>query len=332
MNADARFESSITHLFDWDFSMLWSNIGLFILCFMLAAILQRAAGVLAPKRIQNTEQDTNQTTLKKSYRIEIGIILALVNVLFLSFVWVQFSYFFGGDAMVQDLSGPSYSEYARRGFFQLLVVAILVMLLLLSSYALFNPTTLRQQRWFQVLAGSLIILTWIIELSAIHRMFIYVQAYGLTELRFYSSVMMIWLAGVLLWFSLSVLRQQGGQFLFGAVISIFLSVALLHAINPDATIMRTNLERLAEGKSFDVDYIEQLSADMIPTVAQRLSDVYNNEQNKGFSCALSLLLTQAAATTHNDNDKGWLAWHWARYQSEQAMREMENRGCSAHND
>jgi hypothetical protein len=110
--------------------------------------------------------------------------------------------------------------------------------------------------------------------------------------------------------------------------SIFLSVALLHAINPDATIMRTNLERLAEGKNFDIDYIEQLSADMIPTVAQRLPDVYNNEQNRGFSCSLSPLLTQAAATAHNDNNNGWLAWHWARYRSEQAMGKMENIGCS----
>jgi hypothetical protein len=334
MNADARFESSITHLFDWDLGALWSNAGLFILCFILAATLQRAAGVLIPqceanKEIsqeitQTLEHDTQQVPVKKTYRIEIGIILALVNVLFLSFVWVQFSYFFGGDAMVQDLNGPSYSEYARRGFFQLLVVAILVMLLLLSSYVMFKPSTSAQQRWFQVLAGSLIVLTWIIELSAVHRMFIYVQAYGLTELRFYSSVMMLWVAGVLLWFSLSVLRNQAGLFLFGTVMSLLLSVALLHVINPDATIMRTNLERLATGQHFDVNYMQQLSADMIPTVAQHLP--YHNEKNKNTACTLSTLLTQATAST--DYNDSWLAWHWARYQSQQAMQKMESVDCS----
>ena len=328
MNADARFESSITHLFDWDFSALWSNAGLFILCFILAATLQRAAGVLTPKHVstieQDFKQDAQQAPVKKTYRIEIGIILALVNVLFLSFVWVQFSYFFGGDSMVQDLNGPSYSEYARRGFFQLLVVAILVMLLLLSSYVMFKPNTLAQQRWFQVLAGSLIVLTWIIELSAVHRMFIYVQAYGLTELRFYSSIMMLWVAGVLLWFSLSVLRQRAGLFLFGTVMSVFLSVALLHVINPDATIMRINLERLATGQHFDVNYMQQLSADMIPTVAEHVP--YHNEKNKSTACALSTLLIQEAVST--DNDDRWLAWHWARYQSKQAIREMKSVGCS----
>jgi hypothetical protein len=321
-------------LFDWDLGALWSNAGLFILCFILAATLQRAAGVLTPQREANKEisqaitqvleHDTQQVPVKKTYRIEIGIILALVNVLFLSFVWVQFSYFFGGDAMVQDLNGPSYSEYARRGFFQLLVVAILVMLLLLSSYVMFKPSTSAQQRWFQVLAGSLIVLTWIIELSAVHRMFIYVQAYGLTELRFYSSVMMLWVAGVLLWFSLSVLRNQAGLFLFGTVMSLLLSVALLHVINPDATIMRTNLERLATGQHFDVNYMQQLSADMIPTVAQHLP--YHNEKNKNTACTLSTLLTQATAST--DYNDSWLAWHWARYQSQQAMQKMESVDCS----
>ncbi len=336
MNADARFESSISHLFDWNLSALWSNAGLFILCFILAATLQRAAGVLTPKPEMNKEisqdiieqdiePEAQQASVKKAYRIEIGIILVLVNVLFLSFVWVQFSYFFGGDAMVQALNGPSYSEYARRGFFQLLVVAILVILLLLISYVMFKPSTLAQQRWFQVLAGSLIILTWIIELSAVHRMFIYVEAYGLTELRFYSSIMMLWVAGMLLWFSLSVLRNQAGLFLFGTVMSLLLSVALLHVINPDATIMRTNLERLETGQHFDVNYIKQLSADMIPTVAQRLPALYDNEENRSIICALSVLLTQAAASA--DNNDSWLAWHWARYQSEQAVREMGSVGC-----
>ncbi len=63
---------------------------------------------------------------------------------------------------------------------------------------------------------------------------------------------------------------------------------------------------------------------MIPIVAQHVP--YHHEKNKSTACALSTLLMQAAVST--DNDESWLAWHWARYQSEQAMREMESVGCS----
>lgn len=332
--ADARFQSSVTNLLDWDLSSLWNHAGLFILCFMLAAMLQRAAGVLttaSSNKSSNKKESESSSTASniaaKNYRIETGIVLALVNVLFLSFVWVQFSYFFGGDALVQEATGPSYSEYARRGFFQLLAVALLVMLLLLSSYALFKPITTRQQRWFQVLAGSVVVLTWIIELSAIHRMFIYVQAYGLTELRFYSSVMMLWVACMLLWFSLSVLRNRAGMFLFGAIISLFISVAALHIVNPDATIMRTNMDRLAAGKQLDPHYIEHLSADAIPVVAKRLPLLHQNNAHKPLTCRLSSSLLTLTNKTTSVTDKHWLAWHWARYQRDQAMAIYQPPKC-----
>jgi hypothetical protein len=187
---------------------------------------------------------------------------------------------------------------------------------------MFKPSTLRQRHWFQLLAGCLIVLTWIIELSAIHRMYLYVQAYGLTELRFYSSMIMVWIACILLWFSLSVLRNQAGSFLVGAVLSVFLSVASLHVINPDATIMRTNLDRLTAGQDLDIRYIHHLSADMIPTVAQHLSVLQQNKANSSLVCDLSTVLNNVASS--HVNQQHWLAWHWARHQSGQLLGTIKN--------
>ena len=69
--------------------------------------------------------------------VEVGIVLAVVDLLFLAFVAVQFRYLFGGDEQVQAIAGMSYAEYARRGFFELVTVAALSLpLLLLADWSL----------------------------------------------------------------------------------------------------------------------------------------------------------------------------------------------------
>lgn len=49
--------------------------------------------------------------------IEVGVVLGLLNLLFLAFVVVQVRYLFGGEALVLVSSTLTYAEYARRGFF-----------------------------------------------------------------------------------------------------------------------------------------------------------------------------------------------------------------------
>jgi hypothetical protein len=63
--------------------------------------------------------------------IEIGIILGLLDALFLVFVALQLPYLFGGATLVTASATLTYAEYARRGFFELAVVAALALPLLL---------------------------------------------------------------------------------------------------------------------------------------------------------------------------------------------------------
>src|SRR5215470_15967680 len=65
--------------------------------------------------------------------VDISVALGLVNLLFLAFVVVQFRYFFGGGERVQTVAGLTYSEYARRGFFELVAVAALALPVLLAA-------------------------------------------------------------------------------------------------------------------------------------------------------------------------------------------------------
>jgi len=94
-----------------------------------------------------------------------------------------------------------------------------------------------------------------------------IGAYGLTELRLYTTAFMGWLGMVLAWFAATVLRGRPGRFPRGAVMSGFAVVAALNVLNPDALIARTNLRRAERTGKLDAVYLSRLSADAAPAVA-----------------------------------------------------------------
>ena len=125
---------------------------------------------------------------------------------------VQFRYLFGGADLVRGLTGMSYAEYARRGFFELVAVAALSLpLLLLADWSLDQrePARARRFRW---LAGLMLLLLDVMLASALFRMRLYTAEYGLTELRFYTTAFMGWLVLVLGWFGATVLRGRRERF------------------------------------------------------------------------------------------------------------------------
>ena len=108
---------------------------------------------------------------------------------------------------------------------------------------------------------------------------LYVLEYGLTELRFYTLAFMVWLAGVLAWLVVTVLRRDPSgrrRFAYGAVLGALVALLALNLINPDALIARTNLARAATGagQPLDTTYLgRNLSADAVPEVLAGLPAV-----------------------------------------------------------
>jgi hypothetical protein len=55
---------------------------------------------------------------------------------------------------------------------------------------------------------------------------------------------------------------------------------MLIAMNPDALIVRANVERVADGRKFDVDYAVSLSADAVPALVEALPALPECERNR----------------------------------------------------
>lgn len=208
--------------------------------------------------------------------LETGTALALVDLLFAAFVAVQLRYLFGGSSLVEVTPGLTYSEYAREGFGQLVLAAGLVLPLLLASDWLLRREGPRDGQVFRFLGGLQLVLLTVIIASALQRVRVYTDAYGLTESRFYGAAFLAWLTLLVLWFAGTVLRGRRERFGHVAAISAFSVVALLILVNPDAWIARTNLARAtshAAAAEFDTAYLGSLSADALPTLLGGLPDL-----------------------------------------------------------
>lgn len=201
---------------------------------------------------------------------EVGVVLGVLNLLFLVFIAVQFRYLFGGGDLVEVTPGLTYAEYARRGFFELVTVAALMLPLILAADALLRRNRLHDEYIFRSLTGMQIVLLLAVMASALQRMKLYQSAYGLTEQRFYATALLLLLAFIVVWFAGTVLRGRRRRFAFGALLASFSTVAALYVVNPDAAIARTNIERAQAGATahaaFDAAYIGSLSGDAVPTI------------------------------------------------------------------
>jgi hypothetical protein len=247
--------------------------------------------------------------------VEIGTVLGLLNLLFLVFVLLQVRYFFGGAALVQASSGLTYAEYYRRGFFELVTVAALVLPILLGAHWLLRKDNPAHERIFRLLAGAQVALLSVIMVSAVRRMLLYQSEYGLTEQRLYTTAFMCWLALVFVWFIATVLRGRREQFAFGALIAGLLIVATLHVINPDALIVRVNVAHARAGRSFDADYAASLSADAVPALMESLP-VLNAENQR----IVAIRVLNSWSTPERPD---WRTWNWARSEARRVVREMK---------
>ena len=311
--ADAAFEDLIRKLFSLDFASLFLH-GLTI-----GAIAWLASGYLRSLQPHSARVSAATNTQGLSLGIvEIGTVLGLLDLLFLVFVLVQFQYLFFGATHFKPGAGTPYAMYARRGFFELVTVATLVLPLLLGAHWLLRKDEPRAERVFRWLAGLQIGLLFVMMASAMYRMRLYQLCCGLTELRVYTMAFMIWLALVFIWFAMTVLRGRRDRFAFGAVVARWALIVGLHLLNPDALIARVNVQRALAGLPFDAYYTSSLSADSIPALVEGLP-LLKAEDQRIVRQRLQARQTEFVYT-------GWRSWNWARMRADQRLQTLFTQG------
>jgi hypothetical protein len=172
-------------------------------------------------------------------------------------------------------AGVTYSEYARSGFFQLLWVAgiTLVLLVIFSRITALNQPSSR--RAFVTLSEVAIVLTLLVVAVASMRLSLYESAYGFTMLRLYSHLFAGWTAVVFLLLAADlggILRRR--RWFVGATAITALSLLMaLNVANPEAVVARLNIDHAATTGKLDPQYLAELSGDAVPTLLESRSQL-----------------------------------------------------------
>jgi hypothetical protein len=261
---------------------------------------------------------------------DVTLALGALNVLFAAFVAVQIGWLFGGEALVLRTTGLSYAEYARRGFFELMCVAGLLLPVLLGAQALIPASDSRTLRFYRRLAVPLVVLLGAILFSAGARMRLYVQYYGISTDRLYATAFMIWLAIVFVWLALTVLRSRPRAFATGLVVSGFVGLFTVIVLNPDALVARANLARGDTGRSGaagpDLRYLASLGGDAVPALVSALTapEIAVDTAARGARCAAAnTLLDRWAGERRARMDRTWTQWNIARTRAMRVVRDHE---------
>lgn len=335
-SADAIFADVLGRVFsveliEWFFENLGRGLRVLIAAFFLSGALAYAV-LRRPHTPDESPVERELAGLSKIVYngfIEGATILALVNVLFLIFVGIQIQHFFGGEAYVQKMlverSEFTYAEYGRRGFWELLTASILSLMMLTALRWSTRRETPRRHIIFSALCSLTIALVLVMLFSAFHRMSLYEEAYGYTELRLIVFVFMGALAYVLLFFTLTLwLRSFENAFGFALITGAAVFVGTLNLINPDALIVERNFARyerdLAAGSpaTLDAYYLTTLSDDALPALVRVYNKLEDASPNSPKLTIGGHLLVRYQTYVQPD-DGPWYTFHFGRNAARRAL-------------
>jgi two-component system sensor histidine kinase BaeS len=305
-SADALFATWIDALVPTlSFNDLVTRI--FVGCLVFAVTLAAAYLALNPSRVEPNRRPVDAL----GNRFEWLIPVLLVDAVFVLFLVAQATAVFGGHGYVERTTGLTYADYVHQGFGQLTIATLLTLFVVWAAARKVKdaPT---DRLWMRLSLGLLCLLTLVVVGSALHRMNLYQEAYGFTTLRLTVDVFEGWL-GVVVLLVMVVGGLGHGRWLPRlALVTGAVAVLGLAAMNPDAWVAGRNIDRYEADGKLDIYYLQSLSADAAPVIAERLpADVA--------VCALRLLpLNQLS----EDNDEG-LGWNLGRSRAEVALSGLD---------
>jgi len=239
-------------------------------------------------------------------------ILVAINSVYLVFTLIQFAYMFGAlnNALPPDFT---YAEYARRGFFELLMVTLINFSLVLSSIRFTRKDGKLVSRTVQILHSLLILCTVVILSSAYLRMSLYEAVYGYTYLRVLTHSFMIFL-GVLFVIAFYKIWNERISLLKPYIVIGIIAYLILNFANIDELIANNNLDRYIKTGKLDTYYLKNLSYDSLPVLVNLLE-----AENVPVDIKKNLLEQQKELS----KEQPWQSFNVSRQKAKQALSQAK---------
>lgn len=298
MNADEGFADIMKNIF------ICENIAENSVIFVIQAAISLPVGCylfgMCIKSSEKPDENSDERAMNNIRSLRIlpafagAASAAPVCVLYVIFFFSQASYFL--SAFASRLPGAvSYSEYARKGFFELCIVSVinLVIIIGINLFCKYNDDGSRP-RCIKAVSCIVSIFTLLLIATAVSKMVMYINAYGLTPLRVYTTWFMLLLAVVFLGIFLSLLTQKVNlpKLTVTAFIVMF---SVLSFVNVEGMIASVNADRFLNGtlEHFDIDLIDEMSPAAVPAACKLLGKLPTASENRKLEKVISRKLARA---------------------------------------
>ncbi len=308
-SADPVFDTALASVFDGTLGPLFSHsVTVTLLAWASAGYLWTLA---RPPRPYGT-----LVPIPQIGGIQVLTPLVATAVMFALFIGVQTTSLFGGAAFVETTTGLTFAEYARKGFFELVFASALVLPLVYFAPAVAGPLGDAGTRRLRGVLMIQLGLTGLVLASALWRMALYIGVYGLTKDRVHGTAVMLWIAGTLGVFAVTVVRGRPGAAAFGSLISAVVALAALNLANPQRLIASYNLSH-PNGREVDFAHLSRLSGDAVPVLVEHFDRV-----PAAFRCELATRLRSRFGELPGD----WRGWNLARTRAHEAVLRLPDVG------
>ena len=260
-------------------------------------------------QLQSSSIETNERSLDPIISITI---LGVINCVYLAFTFIQFAYMFSAlnNALPPDFT---YAEYARRGFFELLMVTLINFSLLLCSIKLTRKDGKLVARTVQLLHSLLVLCTLVILASAYFRMSLYETAYGYTYLRVLTHSFMMFLC-VLFMIAFYKIWNERISLLKPYIVVSIMAYMIINFANIDVLIAKNNVDRYLETGKLDTHYLRNLSYDSIPELVSLLDDKKVSTDIKKYLVEQQRVISKK---------QSWQSFNLSQHKAKQVLSQYE---------
>lgn len=311
LSYDSDFSRMIGNMVDLDAGKVFSNV----LCLGLGIIVGQYVFRLFVAASDNAVKDRCSEAecvenLKKIQRTHVATALAAVlPILFLYVVYFISQWKYYMSAFTGKLpSGLSYADYAREGFFQLCAVSVINMVIIVFVQMFMDVSKSVIAKVKSGIVITYAVFTLVLIATAISKMVLYIDTYGLTQRRVYSTWLMLVLAII---FVVAIIKQLVAKLnaVAMSVVVIVVSFGILALSNVDGFIARYNVYRYLEGslETVDVWAMEELGDAAVTELVYLLEELENRGAVGTESYAYSIynttesILKDIALEYHNEN-------------------------------
>ncbi|RYM07110.1 DUF4173 domain-containing protein [Sporolactobacillus sp. THM7-7] len=241
-------------------------------------------------------------------------ILCIINTIYVLFTLIQFSYLFGGFSFALPVHF-TYAEYARRGFFELVVVTLINFSILLCLIYWTKKNGKVTHTAIRFLESLLVLCTLVMLLSAFTRMYLYEQMYGYTYLRVLTHAFMIFLF-VLFLLTLCRIWREKVRLIKLYLLTALAAFVMINYVNIDVLITKYNIDRYERTGKIDVDYLATLSDDAIPEMVGLL-------RAKDDAVAGKIENVLFERKQELEGDGSWQSFNLSQYRSEKVLAQYD---------